>query len=328
MMRNKLILLLFLFAPVTSFGQHLFKGIVRDALTQEALPGVVVVIEGHEAETYTNRNGEFKIESKRDTIQAIFSYLGYKTISVSITSSAHAVIELKEDSDFPAEKDYYIKNSLDLGYYADLKQAPYGVIANYSLQKLGRLNVEFNTVFKYWKEGQNKGYDFSISKSFNSKISYLPDNILLSYKSISYQEKAFDFTQTRALVVNELPALFAVDIGGAYNVLSQHRELVSETARYYSAVVGVTKIFSGFSPLKNWGLYSNINYNPNYTFYEAGTYKGFSFGKFPQFIIMGKYYHYGDQEGFMVSLRLKVLNTRSYCCHSWTPYYDYINALK
>ena len=76
-----------------------------------------------------------------------------------------------------------------------------------------------------------------------------------------------------------------------------------------------TKVFSYDSFLKNWGFYSSINYNPDWTYYELGTYKQLNI-KFSSLVLMARYYNYGTVDGVLLSVRFRLFDTRYYCCHS------------
>ena len=57
--------------------------------------------------------------------------------------------------------------------------------------------LTFATSFRYWKQQQNTGLEFSMSGDFN--IPYLP-TLLLGYKSLDYADRQFGLKQVRGLL--------------------------------------------------------------------------------------------------------------------------------
>jgi hypothetical protein len=323
----RILVLFILLTPFVSYGQYKLTGIVRDSVTEEAMPGVNVIIASQNKETVTNSNGEFEIESKTESAQVTFSFIGFNTITRTIHASASESIDLIYDKQLLEENpNHHVKANLDLGYFGDKEYAPYGAILNFSIQSVGQKSIGLTTSLKYWEQQKNSGLEFSISKDL--RIPFLP-NILLSYKSLDYADDEFALKQVRGLISYKLPSFFAVDFGGAYNDLSrinQPENLTNE--QRFNGTIGLTKIFSYDSFLKNWGFYSSLNYNPNWTYYEIGTYKELYIKTFSSFVFMAKYYDYGTFDGFLFSVRFNIFDTRYYCCHSWAVYSDDINALK
>lgn len=324
----RIVVLIVFLVPLTSFGQFKLKGMVRDSVAGATIPGVNVEIKDQNKKTATDSNGEFEIESTIQTAQVTFSFVGFATKIQTVDAKDDVIIDLAVDKELLEEDLNHIKASLDLGYFGDKNYAPTGLIVTYSLQSVGRTQLGINSNVKYWSRGENSGAEFLISKNLNGKLGYLADDLLLSYKSIDYDESEFSLKQTRALVANEFKRLFAIDIGVSYNDFVQNTEqgLISE--QYVGGIIGVTKIFSAYSFLKNWGLHSSLNYHSKRTFYEIGTYKGIYIKKFPAMILMAKYYDYDVINGVLLSVRFNLFSTRYYCCHSWKVYYGDINALK
>jgi hypothetical protein len=323
----RILVLFILLTPLVSYGQYKLKGIVRDSVTHETMPGVNVIIESQNKGTVTNATGEFEIESKTENARVTFSFIGYNTITRTISDSLSESIDLTYDKQLLEENpNHHVKANAELGYFGDKEYAPYGAILNFSLQSVGKKSIGLTSSLKYWKQQKNSGLDFSISKDIG--IPFLP-NLLLSYKSIDYADNQFELKQVRGQISYKLPRFFAIDFGGAYNDLSRLNQLENLTdEQHFNGIIGLTKIFSYDSFLKNWGLYSSLNYNPNWTYYELGTYKELYIKKITSFVFMAKYYNYGTFDGILFSIRFNIFDTRYYCCHSWAVYSDDINALK
>lgn len=322
------ILVLFVFLiPLVSKGQYKLKGIVRDSVTRETIPGVNVTIENQKKETVTNVKGEFEIESKTESASVTFSFIGFNTITRIIHASLNESIDLTYDKQLLEENpNHHVKANLELGYFGDQEYAPYGAILNFSIQSVGQKSIGLTSSLKYWEQQKNAGLEFSIYKDLG--IPFLP-NILLSYKQLDYDDNKFGLKQVRGLVSYKLPAFFAIDFGGAYSDLSRLNQLENlTTEQNFNGIIGLTKIFSYSSFLKNWGLYSSLNYNPNWTYYELGTYKELYIKKFTSFVLMAKYYNYDAFDGILFSIRFNIFDTKYYCCHSWAVYSEDINALK
>ena len=323
----RILVLFILLTPLVSYGQYKLTGIVRDSVTRETMPGVNLKIESQNKETVTNSNGEFEIESKTESARVTFSFIGFNTTTRTIHASVSESIDLTYDKQLLEENpNHHIKTNLELGYFGDKEYAPYGAILNFSIQSVGQKTIGLTSSLKYWEQEKNSGLEFSIYKDLG--VPFFP-NMLLSYKSLDYADNEFGLKQVRGLISYKLPRFFAVDFGGAYNDLSKINQLETLTnEQHFNGIIGLTKIFSYDSFLKNWGFYSSLNYNPNWTYYEIGTYKELYIKKFTSFVFMAKYYDYGTFDGFLFSIRFNIFDTRYYCCHSWAVYSDDINALK
>jgi len=323
----RILVFIALLTPLVSYGQYKLTGIVRDSVTRETMPGVNVILESQNKGAVTNAKGEFEIESKTESARVTFSFIGFNTVTLTIQASVSVSIELTYDKQLLEEyPNHHVKANLELGYFGDREYAPYGAILNFSIQSVGQKSIGLTSSLKYWEQQKNSGLEFSINKDLG--IPFLP-NLLLSYKSLDYADNKFGLKQVRGLVSYKLPRFFALDFGGAYNDLLRLNQLENLTnEQKFTGTIGLTKIFSHFSFLKNWGFYSNLNYNPNWTNYEIGTYKELHIRKFTSFVLMAKYYDYGTFDGILFSIRFKLFDTRYYCCHSWAVYSDDINALK
>ena len=70
------------------------NGSVKDAETNESLPGVNVIIKNTTNGTNTDFNGNFTLNNVSSGDVVVFSYVGYKTFEYTISSSFNVSISL------------------------------------------------------------------------------------------------------------------------------------------------------------------------------------------------------------------------------------------
>ncbi len=93
----KLLLLLLMMIPMALYGQTAIRGTVTDAGSGVALPGVSVVVVGTTTGTTTDASGKFSIQIPSSTGKLQFSYLGYVTQFVDVTSATQDInVKLQE----------------------------------------------------------------------------------------------------------------------------------------------------------------------------------------------------------------------------------------
>ena len=91
-MRKKITFLLFALSTMIAFSQTFnVKGVVKDAVSGETLPGVSVVIKGTSIGTETNFDGVFNLVNVKQGATLLFNYLGKKTKEVVVTSASITV---------------------------------------------------------------------------------------------------------------------------------------------------------------------------------------------------------------------------------------------
>jgi TonB-linked SusC/RagA family outer membrane protein len=103
-MRKKVSLLLFMFISLWATAQTLnVKGIVKDAITGDVLPGVSITIKGTTTGTQTDFDGLYSLSKVNKGAVLVFNYLGYKkkqvtvngeTVNVSLNESAESLDEI------------------------------------------------------------------------------------------------------------------------------------------------------------------------------------------------------------------------------------------
>jgi TonB-linked SusC/RagA family outer membrane protein len=93
----------------TAQTQQPITGTVSD--TQGTLPGVTILIKGKASGTLTDENGQFSINASPIDI-LVFSYVGYKTVEITVTNQTTLNIKLEEDTTTLKEV------VLNAGYYS------------------------------------------------------------------------------------------------------------------------------------------------------------------------------------------------------------------
>ena len=103
-MRKKVSLLIFMFISFWATAQTLnVKGIVKDAITGDVLPGVSIIIKGSTTGTQTDFDGLYSLSKVNKGAVLVFNYLGYKkkevvvgqeTLNVSLEESAESLDEI------------------------------------------------------------------------------------------------------------------------------------------------------------------------------------------------------------------------------------------
>lgn len=93
---SKYFMILFLLSSSLIYAQREIKGTVTDALG-ETLPGVSVIVKNTTKGTSTDFNGDFTINVNKEDV-LVFSYVGFKTQTVSINDQSFLKIVLKEEA--------------------------------------------------------------------------------------------------------------------------------------------------------------------------------------------------------------------------------------
>ena len=103
-MTKKVSLLIFMFISFWATAQTLnVKGIVKDAITGDVLPGVSVIIKGSTTGAQTDFDGFYSLSKVKKGAVLVFNYLGYKkkevvagqeTLNVSLEESAESLDEI------------------------------------------------------------------------------------------------------------------------------------------------------------------------------------------------------------------------------------------
>lgn len=84
-----------LLISVVANAQTVITGIVLDNDTKEALPGVHILIKGTNGGDYTTADGKFSVKANKLPVTLVFSFIGFETTEVEVTTQQNLMIELK-----------------------------------------------------------------------------------------------------------------------------------------------------------------------------------------------------------------------------------------
>ena len=90
--------ILLVLVATSAYAQSRVTGTVLDGDTKEPLPGVNIAIKGKADGSFTTPNGKFSVDVKEFPVTLIFSFIGFETKEVELTSSQDLTIELPSAS--------------------------------------------------------------------------------------------------------------------------------------------------------------------------------------------------------------------------------------
>lgn len=93
----KKLLFLLLLLPFTVLAQNTLSGTVVDKNSKQPVPGVNVTVQGSSNGTQTDFDGKFKLPVKKGDV-VVFSYLGYKDVTVAYDSQTNLNVSLEEQA--------------------------------------------------------------------------------------------------------------------------------------------------------------------------------------------------------------------------------------
>ncbi len=94
----KKLLFLLLLLPFSVFSQNTFTGTVIDSKSKQTLPGVNVVIQGATSGTSTGFDGKFTLKGLKNGDKVNFSFVGYRSSTITFTGQTNLDVKLSEDS--------------------------------------------------------------------------------------------------------------------------------------------------------------------------------------------------------------------------------------
>ncbi|TRX39410.1 SusC/RagA family TonB-linked outer membrane protein [Flavobacterium restrictum] len=94
----KKLLFLLLLLPMSMLAQNVVSGTVVDAVTKQPIPGVNVNVQGTSNGVSTDFDGNYKLPNVKKGDKIIFSFIGYKSASVSYDSQKSLTVSLTEES--------------------------------------------------------------------------------------------------------------------------------------------------------------------------------------------------------------------------------------
>ncbi len=95
---SKKLFITLLLLPLTMLAQSTLKGNVTDKASGQPLPGVNVIVKGTTNGATTDFDGNFTLSKLKSGDVIEFSFLGFKTVSVTYTSQSTLSVSLEEDS--------------------------------------------------------------------------------------------------------------------------------------------------------------------------------------------------------------------------------------
>ena len=94
----KIFLFLILLCPISIIAQSTFTGTVVDSKTKQTLPGVNVVLQGATSGTSTGFDGKFVLKGLKTGDKVNFSFVGYRSSTITFTGQTNLEVKLSEDS--------------------------------------------------------------------------------------------------------------------------------------------------------------------------------------------------------------------------------------
>ncbi|MBS1584113.1 MAG: TonB-dependent receptor [Bacteroidetes bacterium] len=148
----------FLSLPV--FAQQEVNGIVRDAQSNDALPGVNVVIKGTQNGTVTDDKGAFSIKTKEAyPLTVVISYLGYGSQEITVKSAKRITVRLKSN-------EVNLKDVAVVGTRITEKQKE----SPLTVESMSRIGIKETPAVNFYDGlGELKGVDLT-SASFGFKV--------------------------------------------------------------------------------------------------------------------------------------------------------------
>lgn len=119
-LQKKLLLFLLIF-PIGMFAQNALKGVVLEGKTQQPLPSVTVAIEGTNAMTATDFDGNFTLSNLKKGQKITFSFIGFKSQTLVYENQSSVTIRLEEDLQ-------ELKDVVVIGYGAVKKKDATGTV--------------------------------------------------------------------------------------------------------------------------------------------------------------------------------------------------------
>lgn len=129
-----LFLLALVFATSMAWSQDVIvQGVVRDALTNEVMPGVNVILQNSTRGTSTDFDGNFTLADLSAGDILVFSYLGYFTATYEVSASETITMLLKEDVST-------LDEVVVIGYGTQTKKEITGAVGVVSAETIEELN--------------------------------------------------------------------------------------------------------------------------------------------------------------------------------------------
>ena len=128
-MKNKVSLLFVYFSFILGFHAQDLSGLISDADNGDPLAGVNIVVQDQNQGAVTDFDGKFNIENFQSGSTLVFSYVGYKTLSLKISS-----------------EDFLDFKNINVSLESDLSELDEIVVIGYGSQKLSDISGAVSTV--------------------------------------------------------------------------------------------------------------------------------------------------------------------------------------
>lgn len=99
----KRLLFLFLLLPLSVLAQSTLSGVVLDKASGRAIPGVNVVVSGASNGVSTDLEGKFQLSKVVKGDKIVFSFIGYKSETVTFSNQTTISVSLQEDANVLSE---------------------------------------------------------------------------------------------------------------------------------------------------------------------------------------------------------------------------------
>ena len=128
-MKNKVSLLFVYFSFILGFHAQDLSGLISDADNGDPLAGVNIVVQDQNQGAVSDFDGKFNIENFESGSTLVFSYVGYKTLSLKISS-----------------EDFLDFKNINVSLESDLSELDEIVVIGYGSQKLSDISGAVSTV--------------------------------------------------------------------------------------------------------------------------------------------------------------------------------------
>jgi Ca-activated chloride channel family protein len=160
-MKKAILIISMMLLMVSGSSAHVIRGTVVDP-GNNPIAGVNVVLKGTPTSTMTDINGAFTITVPEANASLVFSFIGYKTQEVKITSANSLVIMMEEEI-------LALQETLVLSYAQDCESVVSGKVAGISVAS-GARKYESKSRYQPAPEFNTEGYSAIHENGFKSPI--------------------------------------------------------------------------------------------------------------------------------------------------------------
>ena len=128
-MKKIIFIMVAFFLPLVLFGQVKLTGVVKDAKTGEPMIGVTVKVKSTNTGSLTDVNGKFSVDVPANDAALVFSYIGYKSITLIPKTGKPISVEMDENLEM-------LDEVVVVGYGTQKKESMVGAISSIKSQSL------------------------------------------------------------------------------------------------------------------------------------------------------------------------------------------------